>query len=306
MNQLEAIIVGNNESAQKLIYRLKKQGLSRLLQLPDASQIEQQTAVWRINGENGADLYTRHLILTSVAQARRLLGDGIPNQSFIEKEAQHSLFSLWDWPEALSIAGKKVALLGGGNWAVALAPELIKRGAQLKVFQRMPVPVVPTGLQKPTASINYFTGLKPSSSAALRSLSNIYLNYKVKDPWIRRQLSANQRSLFPPTAYSDEYYQLFSSGKAKLITWPVVQLVAQGIQTAEGLIHEADIVVDGLLFEHIEQFNVSMVPQVYLVHDDYKQLPRVVQPDLKLKRQAQLIAFQIKQGLNSSGAATAY
>ena len=70
-----------------------------------------------------------------------------------------------------------------------------------------------------------------------------YLESQVADVWLRRQLMPNTASERKVFLKSDTYYSALQNSNCKLITWPVVKITEEAIQSMEGIEHLVDIIV---------------------------------------------------------------
>jgi cation diffusion facilitator CzcD-associated flavoprotein CzcO len=64
----------------------------------------------------------------------------------------------------------------------------------------------------------------------------------VADPWLRRQLTPSRHDDRPPLR-SDGYYRVLGSGRAQLVSWPIVRITPIGVRTCDGLEHRVDLLV---------------------------------------------------------------
>ena len=69
-----------------------------------------------------------------------------------------------------------------------------------------------------------------------------YLDSQLKDNWLKRQLMPNSASENKVFFKSDTYYAL-QRENCKLITWPVVKITEQAVQSMEGIEHLVDIII---------------------------------------------------------------
>lgn len=178
------------------------------------------------------------------------------------------------WDHGYDFTGKRVAVIGTGASAVQLVPELAGRVKTLKVFQRTAPHIIPRGdFASPEWQRALFRAV-PSAQRALRAgifygaealalgvvwtspmtsalelLAHAHLRRSVADPWLRRQLTPDYRIGCKRMLITNDYYPALTRPNVKLITWPIVRLRREGIQTAEGIVHAFDAIVFATGFE---------------------------------------------------------
>ncbi|MFJ8916983.1 FAD-dependent oxidoreductase [Amycolatopsis sp. NPDC102389] len=128
-------------------------------------------------------------------------------------------------------SGQRVAVVAPGREAAQIVPEVAATARSVKVFQEEPDWVVPMPVPGPNV-----LGI---------AVARVFLRWQVKDPWIRRLLTPDRRFGSRRTAPGLGYYGALRRPGCKLITWPVYAFAPAGIRTAEGIEHQADVVVLG-------------------------------------------------------------
>jgi cation diffusion facilitator CzcD-associated flavoprotein CzcO len=178
------------------------------------------------------------------------------------------------WDHSYDFRGKRVAVIGTGASAIQLVPELVKQVDQLKVFQRTPAWILPRadfktpgwnkalfkrfpraqnavrealfwGHESAAAGVIWHSPL----TSLLERTARSHLHRQVKDTWLRRQLQPDYRIGCKRVLISNDWYPALQQPNAKLITWPIVRLRPDGIQTAEGAVHAVDCIVFATGFE---------------------------------------------------------
>ena len=99
---------------------------------------DEDTEVWQVALADGDTLTTRFLI-TATGYLSQPRTPDIPGIAEFAGRIIHS--TAWDHSHAFE--GRRVALIGTGATAVQLIPELTKKAADLTVYQRTPIHVVP-------------------------------------------------------------------------------------------------------------------------------------------------------------------
>ncbi|UGB34935.1 NAD(P)/FAD-dependent oxidoreductase [Microbacterium sp. cx-55] len=73
------------------------------------------------------------------------------------------------WDHTVPLAGRRIAVVGTGASAVQLVPELVRRGAEVVLFQRTPAWIVPRGAVDYSAEERRRLAAHPDELAALRA-----------------------------------------------------------------------------------------------------------------------------------------
>ncbi|MBF6286583.1 flavin-containing monooxygenase [Nocardia cyriacigeorgica] len=206
------------------------------------------------------------------ARAVVIASGPLSNASFpaiegLDDFAGHKIHSA-RWDHDYDFAGKKVAVVGTGASAVQIVPELVQQAGSVTVFQRTPGWVLPRVNRETTATTKELYRRLPLAQTLAREawfwghesvalgvvwsspltrvveqVSRLHLRTQVRDPWLRRQLTPEFRAGCKRLLMSNDYYPALQADNCSLITWPIVRLVPEGIQTAEGIVHSADCIV---------------------------------------------------------------
>lgn len=123
------------------------------------------------------------------------------------------------------IAGKSVAVVATADEAARIVPAVVSRARSVKVFQHEPAWVAPLAL--------------PVLSSLL---ARINLRLSVRDSWTRRLLTPS-RFTDSDVVVSSAFYRALQEPNCKLVAWPVCAVLPDGVRTAEGIEHRADIVI---------------------------------------------------------------
>jgi len=192
------------------------------------------------------------------------------------------LFHTADWPEGLELAGKRVAVIGTGASALQTAPAIVDRVAGLTVFQRTPqwVREIPRLLEpmgegqrmllrevpfyaewlRFTMFWRYGDGLlrtlrkDPEWPHPERSLNRINDRHREEmEAHVRRELEGRPDLIakclpgYPPYGkrilLDNGWYRALRREHVDLVTEPIRRIVAEGVETADGVVHGADVVV---------------------------------------------------------------
>ena len=224
---------------------------------------------WRVDTTDHGSFRARALVMASgpLANASYPAIPGI--DSFAGKKIHSAR-----WDADYDFRGKRVAVIGTGASAIQLVPELVKQAAHVKVFQRTPAWVLPRAdFATPESQKRLFHRLplaqqvmrealfyghevmataliwRSPLSSVVESVARAHLHRQVPDRWLRRQLTPDYRIGCKRVLISNDWYPALQQPNAKLVTWPIVRLREEGIQTAEGAVHAVDCVVFATGFE---------------------------------------------------------
>ncbi|ORV83226.1 flavin-containing monooxygenase [Mycolicibacterium iranicum] len=215
----------------------------------DGAAWDDDAKLWHVALSGGETLTSRFLITATgyLSQPRK------PDIPGIEDFAGRILHSM-DWDDSYSPAGERIGLIGTGATAVQLIPQLTKQAAELTVYQRTPIHVVPkVDFPIPPFLRQLFARL-PMLQRAFRWTSDVnleammilsVLNFKyfrqlntianltstalrfvsIRDKALRAKLTPEYEFGCKRPTYSNSYYRMF--------TKPHVHLQAAGIERVE-------------------------------------------------------------------------
>lgn len=230
---------------------------------------DQQQGLWQISTTQGVQYAARTVVMAGGA----LSNFAWPNIDGVTQFQGKKIHSA-NWDHDYPMAGKRVAVIGTGASAVQIIPELVKYAEFVKVFQRTPAWVVPRpDFATPSWQKALFSKL-PLAQTAVRQalywthesmalaviwkspltriaegLAAAHLKRQVKDRWLRRQLTPDFTIGCKRVLVSNDYYPALQQPNCKLITWPMVNITANGVQTMEGVEHVVDCIVFATGFE---------------------------------------------------------
>ncbi|WP_407303400.1 flavoprotein [Acinetobacter sp.] len=139
-----------------------------------------------------------------------------------------------------------VAIIGANQMTVMHLNQLCNHAKLVKIFQITPHFILPHTEKAIHKLLSHPLIIKNRRlfNTRIKSLLAIrYLESQMKDNWLKRQLmpnSARENKLF---FKSDTYYVALQRENCKLITWPVVKITDQGVQSMEGIEHLVDVII---------------------------------------------------------------
>ncbi|KZS66355.1 flavin-containing monooxygenase [Mycobacterium pseudokansasii] len=243
--------------------RFDIRGRIRFGQEVTALTFDEDAGVWTAITKSGHRFGARTVILASGP----LSDVSFPDIRGLDSYQGHTIHSA-RWDQDYNFAGKRVAVIGTGASAVQIIPELVKKAAFVKVFQRTPCWVLPRlDVATPPTMQALFTKVPVAQQLArqalfwaheasatalvwntpltslVASLGQAHLRARVKDPWLRRQLTPDFRPGCKRMLISSDYYPALQRDNCKLIDWPIATLSPVGIRTSDGIEHHLDCIV---------------------------------------------------------------
>jgi cation diffusion facilitator CzcD-associated flavoprotein CzcO len=218
---------------------------------------------WRLTTADGEETFDVLITATGVLRVPRY--PEIPGRDTFAGPAFHS--SRWD--HSVSLPDKRIGLIGTGSTGVQIVAELGGEVRQLKVFQRTAQWVCPM------ANLRY----SPLTRAALHRWSKLnWLPYRfwgwytkfmfgrapirpgfqrwlftflcrwnlrlsVRDPRLRAKLTPKDQPMCKRLIFAGHFYRSVRQPGVEVITDAIDHIEARGIVTADGTLHELDLLV---------------------------------------------------------------
>ena len=233
----------------------------------DGARWDEDAQQWLVGLSDGETLTSRFLITATgyLSQPRK------PDIPGIEEFAGRIVHSM-DWDDSYSAAGERVGLIGTGATAVQLIPQLTKNAAELTVYQRTPIHVVPKiDFPIPVRLRKLFARL-PLLQRAFRFTSDInlevmmilsVLNFKyfrslntgasyvsqalrfvsIRDKELRAKLTPEYEFGCKRPTYSNSYYRTFTKPNVHLQAAGIERIEADGIVACDGTKTQIDTLV---------------------------------------------------------------
>lgn len=139
-----------------------------------------------------------------------------------------------------------VAIIGANQLSISLLEQICQKAQYVKVFQMAPHFVLPhteKGIQRLVSHPLMIKNRRLFNNQIKSILAIRFLESQVSDTWLKRQLMPNSAIAKKIFFKSDHYYTALQRDNCKLITWPVVKITENGIQSMEGLEHLVDVII---------------------------------------------------------------
>jgi cation diffusion facilitator CzcD-associated flavoprotein CzcO len=141
--------------------------------------------------------------------------------------------------------GLRVAVIASGEEAARIVPEVARKAMKVKVFLHSPAWILPRPEGPAGTVLRIGTRLPVLGRPTRRLVAGAHLKRAVADSWQRRRLTPDTRFDPPPSATSAWFYRALERDNCTLVTWPVYALARDGVRTAEGIEHLADVIIVG-------------------------------------------------------------
>lgn len=174
------------------------------------------------------------------------------------------------WDHTVPLEDKRVGIIGSGSSAIQIVGELAGNVAELTQFQRTPQWILPSAnpayseiqkrefrehpekmdeireQQKQIFEFGFSSAVVGENPQALeiiaaKVLENLEQN--VYDPELREKLRPSYKAACKRLIISDNYYEAIQKPAVNLVTEPVQRIEAGGVRTADGRLHELDVLV---------------------------------------------------------------
>lgn len=180
-----------------------------------------------------------------------------------------SMFHSARWDHSVELAGKRVGVIGTGSTAVQITCALAETVDQLCLFQRtaqwvLPVPNPPFTDEERTAHEADPEGLRHLHEDLGRRMTDLVSSAlidaespnmariesqclenleTVADPELREQLRPDYRAACKRLIMSPDFYEKVQEPTVSLITSGIERIEPGGVRTADGELHELDVLV---------------------------------------------------------------
>jgi cation diffusion facilitator CzcD-associated flavoprotein CzcO len=229
----------------------------------DVTSARYDDGKWRLTTAAGEETFDVLVTATGVLRVPRY--PAIPGRETFAGPAFHS--SRWD--HSVSLQDKRIGVIGTGSTGVQITAELGGRVRQLKVFQRTAQWICPTpnlrysaltraALRRwPTLNdlsyrfwelyVRHFFGRAPIRPGFQRSLvtsmSRWNLRLSVRDPQLRAKLTPKDQPMCKRLIFAGHYYRSVRQPGVEVTTDSIDHIEPRGVVTADGTLHELDLLV---------------------------------------------------------------
>ena len=225
------------------------------------------TGRWRLQTKQGDEESFDFIVSASGVLHHPRIPD-IPGLETFAGAAFHSA----RWDHSVPLDGRRVAVIGTGSTGVQITTALAPRCASYKLFQRTPQWMIPApnphyskltrGLLARWPTVNRWWGrvayrgfqeafertlaiavIRPSwQRRMVTAIAKAHL-YTVRDRRLRERLRPSDAPMCKRMIMASGFYKRFESGQAELVDTAIDRVEERGIVTADGQLHELDVIV---------------------------------------------------------------
>jgi cation diffusion facilitator CzcD-associated flavoprotein CzcO len=229
-------------------------------------------ASWRVTTSTG-EVFEADVLVPAVGQLSRPSIPPIPGLDTFAGPSFHSA----EWRHDVDLTGKRIAVLGTGASAIQFVPRIRANAAHVKVFQRSAPYVLPKPDRGYTGAHHAAFAKVPGFAAAMREVvwqlteflglaltrvvqlahpvqaaATLNLKYHVKDPELRAKLTPDYPIGCKRVLFSSDWYPALAEKNVDVETEAITEVTATGVRTADGRLHDVDVIIYGTGFKATE------------------------------------------------------
>ncbi|GAB2564046.1 flavin-containing monooxygenase [Nocardia heshunensis] len=237
-----------------------------------AAEFDDATGQWTVRIADGTEL-TADIVVSAVGQLSRPSVPNIPGADSFSGDTFHSA----DWDHGVDLRGKRVAVIGTGASAIQFVPAIQPDVAALTLFQRsatwiLPKPdtdygplrqalfdrVPPVLLAERLAwwmlceTVSLSIVDLPAIRPIVSRISTRHLEKQVADPVLRAKLTPDAPPGCKRGLFSNDYFPALTQPNVHVETNGITEITPTGVRTADGVLHEVDVIVYGTGFKGTE------------------------------------------------------
>jgi cation diffusion facilitator CzcD-associated flavoprotein CzcO len=180
-----------------------------------------------------------------------------------------TMFHSARWDHAVAIDGARVGVIGTGSTAMQIVSAITDRVEKLSLFQRTAQWVMPAlnpaytpeeqaafdldrqlieGVRDTVSQLfdHFSDGIVNEKSAEMKMIEQFCLDNlenSVTDPELRERLRPDYRAACKRLIISPHFYESIQKPNAELVTDAIRAIEPSGVRTADGRLHELDVIV---------------------------------------------------------------
>ena len=216
-----------------------------------AASFDDHAAAWQLTLADGSGLQASVVVCAAGQLGRPALPD-IAGRDEFAGPSWHS----GQWNHDVSLAGKRVAVVGTGASAIQFVPEIAKVAAHVDVYQRSAPYVLPKAdrlrifLYGELLTSGFV--LSPKLLAGPMQLWRRQLNAQIADPQLRAQCVPDYVMGCKRVVFSTDWYPTLARPHVELVTDPIERIAPAGVLTADGTTRPADAIIYGTGFRAVD------------------------------------------------------
>jgi cation diffusion facilitator CzcD-associated flavoprotein CzcO len=229
-------------------------------------------STWSVRTATGST-YDAEVVINALGQLSNPIVPDLPGRDSFAGDTFHSA----SWRHDVDLTGKRVAVVGTGASAIQFVPGIVDRVGAMTVFQRHAPYVVPKPDVEYPARHHRLMDKRPwllgverravfhltevlnraleghswTARPVLKGLEQawrLHLRRQVKDPALRAKLRPDYTIGCKRILFSNEWYPALDRPHVDLVTDAITAVEPTGVRTADGRLHEADVLIWGTGF----------------------------------------------------------
>ena len=234
----------------------------------DGARWDGEAGLWRVALAGGETLAARYLIT-----ATGFLSQPHTTEIAGVHDFEGTVIHTADWDDSFDPTGRRIGIIGTGATAVQLIPEMARQAADLTVYQRTPIWVVPkVDIVFPTWAKRLFARV-PFTQRAIRiitdaiyeffifvglhhrqrlfhllnlgaaGIAKLFRDAMIRDPQLRAELTPDYDLGCKRPTFSNRYYRAFTKPTVHLQTGGIERIESDAIVSADGTRTEIDTLI---------------------------------------------------------------
>jgi len=228
--------------------------------------------IWKVQTSNGEHYLAKALIAAPGPLHVPKMPD-IPGLGSFSGKTMHSA----RWDHSYDLTGKTIAVIGTGASAIQFVPEVAPVARQMTVFQRTAPWVFPRPFGKTSKAMRWVFRTLPSTQRLMRSLIMAYqellhrifrgqrtigrlaqnislwhMRRWIRDKDLQEKLIPTFRIGCKRILFSKEWYPALARSNVSVETSAIVNITKDGVETEEGTVTRADVILLGTGFQVTE------------------------------------------------------
>ncbi|MBS4753872.1 NAD(P)/FAD-dependent oxidoreductase [Nocardioides sp. zg-ZUI104] len=230
------------------------------------------TAQWVVRLADGEELRS-DVLISAVGQLSRPAIPKIPGLESFTGPSFHSA----TWDHDVDLTGKRVGVIGTGASAIQFVPAIAPKVGEMTVFQRSAPYVVPKPDGTYSArSLRRFARFPQMHGVTRKAVFHLteqlnktlddngrladlltkawqaHLRLQIKDPALRAKLVPDYDLGCKRLLFSNDWYPALARENVDVVTDSITAVEPGGIRTADGTLHEVDVLIHGTGFAATE------------------------------------------------------
>ncbi|WP_199433092.1 flavin-containing monooxygenase [Qaidamihabitans albus] len=237
-----------------------------------SAEFDETGARWHVHTANGEE-YSAQVLIPATGQLSRPAFPTIPGIETFRGRSFHSA----EWDHDCELDGKRVAVIGTGASAIQFVPEIQRKVGRLTVFQRSAQYILPkrdhayrswhhrlfrtVPLLQTLDRVSFWLYAEFAQQClskwqwmvpVFKRQAEKHLREQVRDPELRRKLTPDYEIGCKRVLFSNDYYPALTRSDVDLVTEDIAEITPDGVRTADGTEHPADVIVYGTGFAALE------------------------------------------------------